>query len=143
MRHNGFTIAVLGTPLDHSYPPENHDRQRTIAHGHLPLSQVPFLRYDHMVQRDRKAFFPERNATMAALSEATLIVEAGDRSGALIQARHALRQGRKLFVLDECCNDATLTWPTKFLRQGAIRIADFDDIQAHLATVHPPATLDH
>jgi DNA processing protein len=44
--------------------------------------------------RDRRHYFPERNATTAALSEVTVIVEAGDRSGTLVHGRHALAQGR-------------------------------------------------
>jgi DNA processing protein len=55
-------------------------------------------------------------------------------SGTLIQARHALQQNRKLFILDSCFRKRGLTWPTRFLERGAIRVSDFSEIKAHLAT---------
>jgi hypothetical protein len=78
-------------------------------------------------------FFPERNITMSALTEATIIVEAGETSGTLIQARAALQQGRKLFILDSCFTNPALTWPEKFVKRGAIRVRDYDDIKTALA----------
>jgi DNA processing protein len=76
--------------------------------------------------------FPEHNVTMCALTEATVIVEASNMSGTLIQARHAIQQNRKLFILDSCFRKSGLTWPTKYLEQGAIRVSEFDEIRAHL-----------
>jgi DNA processing protein len=70
---------------------------------------------------------------MSALTEATVIVEAGNTSGTLIQARHALQQKRKLFILDSCFRNAELSWPAKYQERGAIRVAEFEDIKAHLA----------
>src|SRR6266700_839522 len=61
---------------------------------------------------------------MSALTEATIIVEAGETSGTLVQARAALQQGRKLFILDSCFRDKRLTWPEKFAKNGAIRKID-------------------
>jgi DNA processing protein len=71
---------------------------------------------------------------MSALTEATIIVEAGETSGTLIQARAALKQGRKLFILDSCFQNKTLTWPQKYAEQGAIRVKDYNDIKQHLST---------
>ena len=79
-------------------------------------------------------FFPAGNATMSALAEATVIVEAGNTSGTLVQARHALQQGRRLFVLDSCFQNPELTWPQKFFERGAVRIKDYDELRAHFAT---------
>ena len=72
---------------------------------------------------------------MAALSQATIIVEAGETSGTLVQARHALKHGRKLFILESNFRNPSLTWPAKFEEQGAIRVREYEDIRAHLA--HP------
>ena len=80
-----------------------------------------------------RLFFPERNVTMSALTEATIIVEAGDTSGTLIQARAALQQGRKLFILDSCFRNTSISWPRKFADKGAIRVTDYDDIRQHLS----------
>jgi DNA processing protein len=131
--HGGRTIAVIGTPLSHSYPPENSELQQTIARDFLLVSQVPVIRYSYQHPPQNKFFFPERNITMSALTEATIIVEAGETSGALTQARAALNQGRKLFILDSCFQNAQLTWPSTFERVGAIRVKDYSDIEQHLA----------
>ena len=70
---------------------------------------------------------------MSALTEATVIVEAGETSGTLTQARAAIRQGRKLFILDSCFRNTSLTWPARFEKQGAIRVREYDDIRKHLS----------
>ncbi len=132
----GFTIAVLGTPITECYPPENRALQDKIADEHLVISQVPIVRYARQDFRGKRHFFPERNATMSALTEATIIVEAGETSGTLIQARHALKQKRTLFILDSCFRNPALSWPHAFARQGAIRVTDYDDIQRHLASAN-------
>jgi DNA processing protein len=134
MEAGGFTIAVLGTPITECYPPENKELQRQIADQHLVISQIPIVRYAQQHFRSRKHFFPERNVTMSALTEATIIVEAGETSGTLVQARHALKQNRKLFILDSCFSNSSLSWPANFEKQGAIRVSDYDDIKRHLAS---------
>lgn len=134
---SGRTIAVIGTPLSHTYPRDNEALQRRIADEFLVISQVPLRRYESQDYRLNRLFFPERNITMSALTEATIIVEAGETSGTLIQARAALQQGRKLFILDNCFRNNRLTWPQKFAEKGAIRVVDYDDIRQHLsATTH-------
>lgn len=130
----GQTIAVLGTPITWYYPPEHKALQQRIADDYLVISQVPIVRYSRQTFHGNRFFFPERNVTMSALTEATVIVEAGETSGTLIQARHAIQQGRKLFILDSCFRDPKLTWPAKYLERGAIRVTDFDEVMQHLAT---------
>jgi DNA processing protein len=79
----GDTIAVVGNGIDITYPRQNARlRERIIAHGAL-VSQ--FLPGD----RPTKYNFPERNLIMASLAEGVLVVEAGERSGAIITAHHA------------------------------------------------------
>jgi DNA processing protein len=129
----GRTVAVLGTPITSCYPPENSALQRRIADEFLVISQVPIVRHSRQGPEGNRVFFPERNVTMSALTEATVIVEAGNTSGALIQARHAIQQSRKLFILDSCFRNPELTWPDKYLERGAIRVTGFEEIRAHLA----------
>ena len=133
MEENGRTIAVIGTPLSHAYPKENGALQRHISEHYLVISQVPVKRYESQDYRRNRLFFPERNVTMSALTEATVIVEAGETSGTLIQARAALRQGRKLFVLDSAFRNPRLTWPSRYEEKGAIRIRDYDEVRRHLS----------
>lgn len=128
----GKTIAVIGTPLDHAYPRENENLQHLIATEYLLVSQVPFYRYRQQSIKGNRLFFPERNKTMSALTKATIIIEAGETSGTLIQARAALYQGRKLFILDNCFRRQDITWPHKFVKQGAIRVGAYEDITRHL-----------
>lgn len=130
--NGGSTIAVIGTPITEYYPPENRKLQDLIAEKFLLVSQVPIWRYSTQDYRSNRLFFPERNATMSALAQATVIVEASDTSGTLAQARAALQQGRKLFILDNCFRNPKLTWPARFQEQGAIRVTDIDDIRAAL-----------
>lgn len=128
----GETIAVIGTPITQSYPPENLELQNYIAENHLLISQVPIWRYSQQSYKGNRFFFPERNVTMSALTDATIIIEAGETSGTLIQARAALAQGRKLFILESCFQNPNLTWPAKYLEMGAIRVKDYEDIAVEL-----------
>jgi len=132
IRHGGNTIAVIGTPLDQAYPRTNSDLQERIARQHLLISQVPVLQYSKRPPSINKFFFPERNITMSAISQATIIVEAGETSGTLIQARAALKQGRKLFILESNFHKPAVTWPHRYEQQGAIRVKEFEDILKHL-----------
>ena len=132
MEENGNTIAVLGTPLSHVYPKENQELQKTIAKYKLVISQVPVKFYESRDYRSNRTFFPERNVTMSALTEATIIIEAGETSGTLFQARAAVNQNRKLFILDSCFRNVHITWPKKYEKMGAIRVRDYDDIAKHL-----------
>ena len=133
MEAGGRTIAVIGTPLSVRYPRENAELQDRLAKDFLVISQVPVVRYDRPNPTANRIFFPERNITMSALTEATIIVEAGETSGTLIQARHALKQKKKLFILESNFHNPALTWPHRFEQLGAIRVRDYEDIQEHLA----------
>lgn len=127
----GQTIGVIGTPISESYPRENSELQERIARNYLLVSQVPLIRYMRQTPRWNRIFFPERNATMSALTQATVIVEAGDTSGSLIQGKAALEQGRKLFILDSCFTRG-LKWPERLQTAGAIRVSDYEEIRQHL-----------
>ncbi|PIG07842.1 DNA-processing protein DprA [Comamonas sp. 26] len=124
----GRTVAVIGTPISEVYPKENAYLQHKIAHDFLLVSQVPVLRYKAQGAHINRFFFPERNKTMSALSEATIIVEASETSGTLIQARAALEQGRKLFILESNFHNPAISWPAKYEAKGAIRVKSVEDI---------------
>ncbi len=132
IERGGKTIAVIGTPLGQAYPRENAEMQKRIAEEYLLISQVPVLRYARQAPPQNRFFFPERNVTMSALTEGTIIVEAGETSGTLTQARAALDQGRKLFILDSCFHRSDITWPARFEAQGAIRVRKSEDIWSAL-----------
>ena len=128
IENKGRTIGVLGTPINKAYPQENEGLQTTIANEHLLLSQVPFYKYFNQSFKLNKVFFLERNKTMSALSEATLIIEAGNTSGSLIQAKAALDQNRKLLIWQDCVQNNKITWPEKFIKSGGKVVGSYEDI---------------
>jgi DNA processing protein len=134
IEEGGKTISVIGTPITRHYPSENAELQRKIAGEHLLISQVPVKRYERATSpTHNNIFFPERNKTMSALTQATIIVEAGETSGTLVQARAALKQKRKLFILDSCFLNPSISWPKKFEELGAIRVRSYEDVRSSLA----------
>jgi DNA processing protein len=131
IENGGQTIAVIGTPINMNYPKANAALQEKIAAEHLVVSQVPFYFYSQGTMMTNKAFFPERNITMSALSHASIIVEASDTSGTLYQARAAISQKRKLFILRSCF-ERGLTWPDRFLKQGAMKVETGEEVLEEL-----------
>ncbi len=121
----GQTIAVIGTPLDRCYPRENSELQLRIAREQLLISQ---FRPGHPVAPGN---FPIRNRTMALLTDATVIVEAGEKSGSLVQGWEALRLGRLLFLLESIATHPTLSWPKEMIRHGA-QILSRDNLEVAL-----------
>jgi DNA processing protein len=109
----GHTIAVLGTPLDEFFPPQNRALQETLMRDELVVSQFPL---GSPIQPKN---FPMRNRTMALLSDATIIVEATEKSGTVHQGWESLRLGRLLFILENLATKPGLSWPSEMLRYGA------------------------
>src|SRR5207249_5592227 len=110
--------AVLGTPLNRTYPQKNLQLQNAIMKNHLAISQLPI---GYPIQRKN---FVIRNRTMALISNASIIVEAGDSSGSLHQGWEALRLGQPLFTWKAIVNDPSLCWHKKLIRYGATVIQD-------------------
>jgi DNA processing protein len=90
---NGQTIAVLGTGTDVAYPPRNQGLHQQILARGLVISEYP------AGTQPNRSHFPRRNRMIAALSRATLVMEAPQRSGALITAYMANDYGRDVYVL--------------------------------------------
>lgn len=116
------TIAVLGTPLNKVYPKKNTSLQEQIMQNHLAISQYG------IGHRTAPKDFVLRNRTMALISDATIIVEAGDSSGSLHQGWEALRLGRPLFIWKSVFDDAKLAWPKKMIQYGAMRLDNTEDV---------------
>lgn len=134
IEEKGNVIAVIGTPIDRFYPAENENLQRRIAKEFLLISQVPLYKYDHQPFTSKRNYFPERNKTMAAISDATVIVEASETSGTHTQAKACFDQGKELFILNSCFNNPNIKWPQKYLTQGAHRINHVEEIFEILET---------
>lgn len=113
----GKTIAVLGTPLDECFPTKHRALQARIMAEHLAVSQFG------PGQRLGARAFPMRNRTMALIADATVIVEAGERSGTVHQGREALRLGRPLYILDSLAK-AGHAWIAELQHHGALVLSD-------------------
>jgi DNA processing protein len=109
MEAGGRVVAVIGTPIDQAYPAKNKALQEEIYRDHLLISQFP------IGERVFPSNFPARNRTMAALSDASVVIEASDTSGTLHQAAECQRLGRWLVIARSVVDDPGLTWPGKFL----------------------------
>jgi DNA processing protein len=112
IKNGGRTIAVIGTPLDTVYPRSNVKLSDEIKRNHLMLSQFP-IGYPVTPKN-----FPMRNRVMAMISDATIIIEAGEKSGTKHQGWEALKLGRELFIFQDVL-DSGVTWAHKMLEYGA------------------------
>jgi DNA processing protein len=104
----GRVVAVIGTPLDRAYPAENKRLQEEIYRDHLLISQF------EPGSRVFPSHFPERNKLMAAVSDATAIIEASESSGTLHQAAECVRLKRWLFIAKSLMENPKLQWPSRF-----------------------------
>ncbi|HEU4566330.1 MAG TPA: DNA-processing protein DprA, partial [Gemmatimonadaceae bacterium] len=135
----GGTIAVLGTGIDVVYPAAHRALHRAIAERGLLLSEeLPGA-------RPTPGSFPKRNRIIAALARATIVVEAGARSGALITAGHALELGRAVAAVPGRIDAPQSAGANLLLRDGAIVIAEVADALALVGAPpqpRPAPTLD-
>ncbi len=126
----GKVVAVIGTPLTKAYPAENAELQEDIWRSHLLVS--PFAPGDAIF----KSNFPKRNRVMAAVSDATVIIEASDTSGTLHQAAECQKLGRWLFIARSVVDNPALSWPNKFLSSDkaskCVTLDSVDDIVSRI-----------
>lgn len=112
----GRTIAVVATGLDLAYPEKNRDLMQTIStHGAVVSEHPPGT-------PPLRAHFPSRNRIIAGLSLGCLVVEAADRSGALITARLAGEIGREVFAIPGSIHNPMAKGCHKLIRQGAVLV---------------------
>lgn len=119
----GSTVAVVGTGLDQTYPPSHAGLQaRIVEHGGAIVSEFP------PGTPARAPHFPSRNRILAGLSAATLVVEAAERSGALITARLAGDDGRDVFALPGSLGNPLARGCHRLIRQGAGLISSPEEL---------------
>jgi DNA processing protein len=127
----GRTIAIMGCGLSQTYPPENEKFfEQMIADGRGALiSELP------MHTTVLGGNFPTRNRIISGLALGVLVVEAGRRSGSLITANEAARQGRVVFAVPGRVDSPLSQGANQLIRDGAILAQDLDDILEHLGEV--------
>ena len=118
---NANTVAVLGTGVDVPYPRGHVALHRTIATKGLILSELP------PGSHSGPGSFPQRNRIIAALSRLTIVIEAPERSGALITAREALDLGRDIAAIPGPIDAPHSVGTNRLLRDGAHVISSVDD----------------
>lgn len=129
----GRTVAVLGTGVDIAYPRAHRAIQTTIAEHGLVLSEEP------PGSRAKTSSFPKRNRIIAAITQATIVVEAPLRSGALITAEHATDLHRTVAAVPGPIDSPQSAGANLLLRDGAHVIASVDDALALLGVSAPRA----
>jgi DNA processing protein len=146
LQAGGRTVAVLAGGLARIYPPEHTDLAREVQAAGALLSEAA------MGMEPMAGMFPARNRLISGLSRAVVIVEAAERSGALITASHAAEQGRTVFAVPGPIDSATSDGTNALLRKGAILCRGVDDVLEELDGVRaapsaarpvaPPPELD-
>ncbi len=122
----GRTIAVLGSGVNHIYPPQHRQlAARVVDHGAMLADYVP----EHPVEA---ANFPPRNRIISGLSLGVVVVEAPDRSGALITVDFAADQGRDVFVVPGNARSSSSAGCNRLLRDGARLVRSAADIMENL-----------
>ena len=120
----GGTIAVLGSGVDVPYPPTHRTLHTRIVGEGLALSEAP------IGSRPVLGAFPKRNRIIAALSETLIVVEAGERSGALITARLALDLGRTVAAVPGPIDSPRHVGSNRLLADGAAFIGRVEEVLA-------------
>lgn len=138
LKAGGRTIAVLGTGVDVAYPYSNRSLSQNIAKQGLLVSE-----YAAGTQPDR-ANFPRRNRIIAGLSRATLVIEAPQKSGALITARLANDYNRDVYALPGSLDNPNSRGSLELLNQGAQVIlgeAELLEALGSIPQLHPATQL--
>jgi DNA processing protein len=135
LKAGGRTLAVLGSGVLNVYPPEHQQLAgEVIARGALigenPPRSPPLA-----------GAFPQRNRIITGLSLGVIVVEASERSGALISARHAMEQGREVFAMPGRVDSRTSRGCHRLIRDGAKLVETIDDVLEELGPLATPTPI--
>lgn len=119
----GNTIAVIGNGLDNIYPYENKKLcERILENNGLIITEYV------IGTKPDKLNFPERNRIISALSDGILVIEAKEKSGALITVDFGLEHGKEIFAVPGNINNINSIGTNQLIKQGANLVTDYNDI---------------
>ena len=136
MAAGGRTIAVLGGGILKMYPPEHQSLADEICDGKGAVMSESLPN-----QAPKTGSFPRRNRIVTGLSLGVIVVEAADRSGALISARLAGEQGRDVFAVPGRMTDRMSSGTNALIRDGATLVQSVDDVLEQLGPLPTTATI--
>ena len=125
----GRTIAVLGNGVDRVYPPENRDLKNLIRQNGVYCSEFPIGTKPDAVN------FPRRNRIISGLSLGTVVIEAGEKSGAILTAYYAVDQNRDIFAVPGRIGDNKSVGTNRLIQKGAKLVLNVEDILAEIEQV--------
>jgi DNA processing protein len=126
LQAGGRTIGVLAGGLSRIYPPEHADLAREVEASGALLSEAT------MEQEPLPGMFPQRNRIISGLCRGVVIVEAAERSGALITATHAAEQGRQVMAVPGPVDQSTSGGTNELIRKGAVLVRGVEDVLQEL-----------
>jgi DNA processing protein len=141
----GRTVGVLAGGLSHIYPPEHVELAGQVEAAGALLSEA------NMSQEPLPGMFPARNRIISGLCRGVVVVEAAERSGALLTATHAAEQGRPVMAVPGAVDQVTSGGTNELIRKGATLVRGADDVLEELeglpgnqapAAAAPPPALD-
>ena len=132
LKGGGFTVAVLGCGIDRAYPPEHAGLLRRIAASGCVLSEYP------PGEGPLPWRFPHRNRIIAGMSHAVVVVEASQKSGALITADMALEEGREVMAVPGPIGSALSLGANRLIQKGAKLVLEVEDICEELSAACMP-----
>ncbi|MBU1147754.1 MAG: DNA-processing protein DprA [Candidatus Omnitrophica bacterium] len=130
LKAKGRTLAILGSGLINIYPEEHRSLAEEISENGAVISEFPMLTIPD------KGNFPKRNRVVNGLSKGVVVVEAAQRSGALITADCALQEGREVFAVPGKIDSSTSKGTNKLIKQGAKLAETAEDILEELNLFH-------
>ena len=117
------TIAIIGTGLDYIYPPENYSLYKEILEEGLIVSEFV------VGTKPFPTNFPARNRIVSGISEAVIVVEASEKSGALITVDFALEQGKTVYAVPGNIESKQSKGTNELIKNGANVYTSIDDLE--------------
>jgi len=133
----GITVAVFGCDVTRIYPSDHYGlATKILATGGALVSEFPL----HAIPE--AYHFPRRNRIIAGLAQAVVIVEAAERSGAMITAKYAMDSNRDLYAVPGPITSPLSAGPNSWLKLGATPLLSVDELAEHFGAARIPTTID-